>query len=74
MFFFKIVIFRFSEIQMAAVKNTLLDFNKGFQGYLSGEVLLGGEGLSESTESMLDQVIQLTWVGERGRKKCANKQ
>lgn len=37
-----------------------------FQGYLGGEVLLGGEGLSESTESMLDQVIQLTWTGGGG--------
>lgn len=37
-----------------------------FQGYLGGEVLLGGEGLSESTESMLDQVIQLTWMGGGG--------
>lgn len=35
------------------------------QRYLGGEVLFGGEGLSESTESMLDQVIQLTWVGGR---------
>lgn len=42
-----------------------------FQAYLGGEVLLGWEGLSESTESMLDQVIQLTWVRGRGRRKWA---
>ncbi len=29
--------------------------------YLSGEVLLGGESFSESTEAMLDQIIQITW-------------
>lgn len=28
--------------------------------YLGGEVLLGGEGFPESTEAMLDQVIQVT--------------
>jgi len=29
-------------------------------GYLDGEVLLRGEGFSESTEAMLDQFIQVT--------------
>lgn len=39
------------------------------EGYLGGEVLLRGEGLSESTESMLDQLVQITWRGgvEDGR-------
>lgn len=29
--------------------------------YLGGKVLLSGEGFSESTEAMLDQLIQITW-------------
>ena len=30
--------------------------------YLGGEVLLAWEGFSESTEAMLDQVVQITWA------------
>lgn len=32
----------------------------GEPAYLGSEVLLGGEGFSESTEAMLDQLIQIT--------------
>lgn len=28
--------------------------------YLGGEILLSGEGFSESTEAMLDQLIEVT--------------
>lgn len=33
----------------------------GAQPDLGGEVLLSGEGLSERTEAMLDQIVQITW-------------
>ena len=33
--------------------------------HLGGQVLLGREGLSERTEAMLDQVIQITCPGKR---------
>lgn len=43
--------------------------HRSAEGYLGGEVLLSGEGLSQSTESMLDQLVQITWGGgvEDGR-------
>lgn len=63
LFIFTLDSVTFGFQQKANIRKTETKTHVLFPGYLGGEVLLGGEGLSERTESMLDQVIQLTWGG-----------
>ena len=51
----------------AVVQQTAVRVKQEFREwlYLGGQVLLAGEGFSESTEAMLHQVIQITWEHKR---------